>query len=144
MITLGFTGTRDGMTAEQKKAVRKIMQQFNIRNFRHGDCIGADAEAHDIFVDLYGRDPIIHPPVDEEHRAFKTRNIILPPKTHFARNRDIVDMSGYMLVAPKHTRVQTRGGTWYTHAYAEKKQVPWSIVWPDGRIQHSTEEERHG
>jgi hypothetical protein len=30
---------------------------------------------------------------------------------------------------------QARGGTWYTHDYAKKKNKPVKIFYPDGRIE---------
>jgi hypothetical protein len=47
MTSIGFTGTRQGMTAEQKSALRNLLDG-GAGDFHHGDCIGADSEAHGI------------------------------------------------------------------------------------------------
>ena len=47
MNSIGFTGTRQGMTAEQKSALRNLLDG-GAGDFHHGDCIGADSEAHGI------------------------------------------------------------------------------------------------
>jgi len=50
---IGFTGTRDGMTSQQMDALRNFLrgaftQTRNVPTFLHGDCVGADAEAHSV------------------------------------------------------------------------------------------------
>ena len=57
MSIVGFTGTRQGMTDDQKCALRKLLSEI-ARNgsfpllFHHGDCVGSDEEAHEIAVGL--------------------------------------------------------------------------------------------
>jgi hypothetical protein len=146
-VIIGFTGTRHGMTEAQKRAVGAFLaSSFELDSFlmgRHGDCVGADAEFHDMVKAL--GDPAcvtIHPPVDEALRAFKAgdfkgNDTLLPPKTHFARNRDIVDKSDFLLATPRDSSEQQFGGTWYTVNYARKKGKPVVIFWPDGSLEKS-------
>lgn len=43
-MKIGFTGTRHGMTNQQKNQFFKIIINLNdLKEFHHGDCIGADA-----------------------------------------------------------------------------------------------------
>jgi hypothetical protein len=51
MIAIGFTGTRYGMTPDQRSAIaRLIAETAGPEPFfaHHGDCIGADAEFHEL------------------------------------------------------------------------------------------------
>lgn len=142
MIDVGFTGTRHGMTPAQLDAVVMLVKQLaEVDELcgHHGDCVGADAEFHDV-MRKYARSIVIHTPLDPSHRAFCERDqeyewgqactgvIGLPGKTHFARNRDIVDQSRVMIAAPFESSRQERGGTWYTYDYARKKNKPMACV----------------
>ncbi len=107
--------------------------------FHHGDCDGGDEDAHNIVREELGNSCriIIHPPVDNQHRAccgdaFK----ILEPKTHLARNRDIVRAVGSLVGIPRLMQPEIRGGTWYTIDFAtEKEPRPVTVIWPDGTEQ---------
>lgn len=139
---IGFTGTRGGMTDAQKDAFSRIICGGPApTSFHHGDCVGADDEAANIVAQICkdggeDRPPIVivcHPPKDEEHRAFNDKyNVILEAKTHFARNRDIVDACDILIATPREMSRQDRGGTWYTIDYAKKKKKRTTIIFPDG------------
>jgi hypothetical protein len=131
-MKMGFTGTRTGMTAHQMRAVQQAMERYGPVAFHHGDCEGADAEAHIIAMRL-GIRIVIHPPVDDKHRAFcKGEHEMREPKTHFARNRDIVNETQLLIATPWSTGELDYGGTWYTINYGRKQKAPVIIVWPDG------------
>jgi len=97
----GFTGTQAGMTQEQKESFKNICELAAsleiFCQFHHGDCIGADADAHDI-AEKY-MDIVIHPPLNNSKRAFKNSNKILEPKEYLTRNKDIVREIGYSFQA---------------------------------------------
>ena len=88
-MKIGFTGTRHGMTEAQRGSLRSLLGDAG--EFHHGDCIGADAQAHDIARDL-GLEVVVHPPKVDTMRAWKTSDSdrIREPKPFLARNRDIV------------------------------------------------------
>ena len=78
VAAIGFTGTRYGMTVAQRRTLRSLLANGAGREFHHGDCVGADAEAHDIAVAL-GIEPVIHPPVIDILRAmswFRARSFL--------------------------------------------------------------------
>lgn len=154
-MSVGFTGTREGMTDLQKAAVKALLTMLRAVSqgcdsgpdwFHHGDCIGADSDFHDICVEMGFEDDIrIHPPENSKHRAYKFNAFdfrrVRDEKPYLERNRDIVEASRYggVLIAcpkakPKDGEVVT-GGTWYTVEYALKKRVPVIVVWPDGAVE---------
>lgn len=146
---IGMTGTRDGMTPPQLGAFLKTLTKLcdldpaiNIK-FHHGDCVGADAQGHYLFQVLAkarGLDNekiLIHPPTDESLRAFCKADIdhmVLQPKSHLARNREIVDDCNVLIACPRELEHQSRGGTWYTYDYAVKKNKKVYLILPNGKI----------
>lgn len=131
-MKLGFSGTRFGMIEEQKYNLRHLMLNTDIcpvtpgvRNeFHHGDCVGADAEAFEIAVEL-GWETIAHP-CDLEHlRAFTASDIIMPVCRPLVRNRAIVKACDVLAGAPRSLTDVTRSGTWSTIRYAVATQVPY-------------------
>ena len=132
-MKVGFTGTRHGMTDEQKREFRMQFSLTTTKEFHHGDCVGADAEAHDI-VRLFESGIVVHvrPGPYTFARAFKKGDVKYEPKFYFARNRDIVDTADFMFAAPNSFEEQATGGTWYTIRYARKTKISLCIIWPDG------------
>lgn len=134
-MKVGFTGTRNGMTDVQRAAFREWLTATQPIEFHHGDCVGADEQAANdaarLLCDIH-----CHPPLKDDHQA-RTQNYdhLHQPKTHFARNRDIVDACDVLAAAPLDLMHQTRGGTWYTVDYALKRGKPVVVFWPDGRVE---------
>jgi hypothetical protein len=153
-LIVGFTGTRDGMTPEQKTTFVEVLSPYHGRfDFHHGDCLGADDEAHGLVVgDLLLNDPgsgdpriAIHPPSDPKLRARRRPCLefgdwLCPEKPYLERNRDIVDACDMLIACPKERRPDIpvdptnlySGGTWYTVRYAQTVDKPITIIWPDG------------
>lgn len=133
MYIIGMTGTRSGMNIKQKMMFKVLLQRMVAVQLHHGDCVGADDEAHTIAINL-GTVCVIHPPLDPSLRAFRVALDIREPKGYFARNRDIVDESEVLIGLPA-TMFETGGGTWYTINYAKKVGKPIRIIYPDGTIE---------
>lgn len=132
---MGFTGTRNGMTAAQRAAFRRIVAEAGPDEFHHGDCVGADAEAHDDVTEILPAcKRVVHPPVDQANRAFMGGDESRQPKTHLARNRDIVEESDFLVGASVSDVPLDRGGTWYTIDYAIRRGKTVRVVWPDGHV----------
>jgi hypothetical protein len=129
-MKLGFTGTQHGMTDKQKTAFRDFITARSITEFHHGDCIGADKDAHDIVRAMTKARIVIHPPSNDAKRAFCKGDEILPAKPYIARNHDIVDASEHMIAAPQQAEEQLRSGTWATVRYARKRKVKLFVAWP--------------
>jgi hypothetical protein len=61
---MGFTGSCEGMTDRQKETFRQVLAKYGPTEFHHGDCRGADAEAHAIVKSCCVKARlIIHPPI---------------------------------------------------------------------------------
>ena len=141
-MKIGFTGTRNGMTDAQKTALRGLLREQQYDSFifevHHGDCVGADDEFVNIACEVYRClvRVVCHPPVDESLRAFNQKaNLTMGAKTHFARNRDIVDETSLLIACPSYEPLPTSGGTAYTVGYAARKGKRVKVIWPDGRIE---------
>lgn len=133
-MKLGFTGTRRGMTDAQVEAFGVLFRALRPTELHHGDCIGADADAHHAARED-GVRTVIHPPINAEHRAWCKGDVELPPLPYFARNRAIVDATEMLIAASLTPHRTERGGTWYTVDQAVKCGKPVMIVWPDGRVE---------
>ena len=136
--TIGFTGTQMGMTEPQKRTFSTI---FGTRfksseiHFHHGDCVGSDAEAHDI-AKTYGVNVKvhIHPPLKNDKRAFKQGDVMYEPKEYLDRNQDIVNACDILIGAPRRQEEELRSGTWATLRYAKKNNKKYVIIYPDGQV----------
>lgn len=136
-LIMGFTGTQEGMTNAQAGAVRMILQTYCPDEFHHGDCIGADEEAHRMVRTIRHASPphiVVHPPNRTGKRAYCSGDITRPEKDYLLRNRDIVDESHAMIATPKESKEQQRSGTWSTVRYAKKQKKHVFLVLPDGTV----------
>lgn len=135
-MILAFTGTRRGMTDVQKTEVARILCAVKPDTVYHGDCVGADAEFHDLVREhLLETKIVIWPgPSGDDLRARKQGDEIKPVMNHLARNRAMVDGAQVVIGAPFENERQTRGGTWYTIDYSAKKCRARYLCKPDGGV----------
>ena len=132
---VGFTGTRTGMTEEQKNTVSNLLGLIEPNEVHHGDCIGADAQFHELAMSM-GIRVVIHPASGVgEQRAYCSGSYF----THDARpplerNKDIVDACTDMIATPVAHKEVLRSGTWATIRYARKQGVSLNIVLPDSSL----------
>jgi hypothetical protein len=139
LIKIGFTGTQRGMSLSQHDALRGFLLGATLgyenAEFHHGDCIGADAQAHDIAYSLR-LSLVIHPPEDDKKRAWKGSTAsairIFPVLDYRDRNRMIVSSTDLLVAAPKMFKEEQRSGTWMTIRMARIAKKPVFIIWPDG------------
>jgi hypothetical protein len=134
-MKLGFTGTRRGLTAAQEVTLRKLIEEWNPREFHFGCCVGADAEAAQLVNDLtmavlYGYPSNI--PAMTADKAVDLCDDLGEPKPPLDRNHDIVAACDMLLACPEGTQEERRSGTWHTVRGARKARKPVLIVWPDG------------
>ena len=131
-MIIGFTGTQEGMTKYQYDSVVQVCSALPIIEFHHGDCVGADAQAHGIAKWILNCKIHIHPPTNKIKRAFKSGNVIYVEKPYSERNRNIVDICEFLIATPKSKLEEIRSGTWATIRYARKKNKKMCIIYPDG------------
>lgn len=133
LLRIAFTGTQQGMSERQKTTFAAFLKLHinRIEAFHHGDCIGADADAHEIAESILGVDKIwIHPPENPKKRAYCKSPHILPELPYLERNHEMVDIAGAVIAAPKSMREEWRSGTWATIRYAKKLKRPLKILEP--------------
>lgn len=132
-MKIGFTGTAMGMTDSQKEILHTLLFQSDKPcEFHHGDCVGADEEAHVIAV-ANGLTPVIHPPLNPSKRAYCVAEQIRSEREYLDRNKDIVDDTEMLIAAPQGDEV-LRSGTWSTVRYARKRRRKIIIIRPSGVI----------
>lgn len=137
-IHVGFTGTQQGMTEDQRLMLTSELFEADSASgavtFHHGDCVGADSQAHAIAVTM-GLGIVIHPPKNDTKRAYcrQGNSVVLPPKEYLERNHDIVDMSKVLIACPRGPET-LRSGTWATVRYARITGIHTVIIYPDGEV----------
>jgi hypothetical protein len=120
-MKIGFTGTQGGMSQHQKEQFVLKMLAMGPTEFHHGDCVGADFEAHELVREFL---PIVrivgHIPEYNGKRAFAKCDELREPLPYLVRNHNIVDAVDFMFAAPKANAEEMRSGTWATVRYARK------------------------
>jgi hypothetical protein len=139
MIHIGFTGTRHGMTDAQQQALYEALWPYTQEEgwggwaFHHGDCQGADAQAHRIAWLTLGAIVHVHPPDKGALRAYcvgPSRVIRYPQLPYLLRNWAIVEACTLLIAAPQEAQETQRSGTWTTVRYAQKVGIPVMILLP--------------
>jgi len=136
---IGFSGTRTGLTDRQFVVVERTLEYFyapDYNVFHHGDCIGADAQAHVIAKKL-GYDIVIHPPINPNQRAYMGDAAdVKTPKEYLQRNKEIVLDSVLMVLAPGQMNELPKGsGTWQTFRYCTSIGKNYILIYPNGEVQ---------
>ena len=120
-MKVGFTGTQEGMSQHQKEQFVLKMLELHPTEFHHGDCIGADSDAHDIVREFFPNAKIvIYPPILTKKRAFKQGDEFKEPESYITRDYKIVDAVEILIGTPKQNQEVIRSGTWTTIRYARR------------------------
>ena len=122
-LTYGFTGTRNGLNENQKNQIIKLLDENNIKEVYHGDCVGANTDFHNLCQNKNIK-IIIHPPNISIMRSFCQSPNILKPKPFLDRNKDIVNNCDILIACPENDKEVLRSGTWSTIRYAKKINKP--------------------
>ena len=108
--------------------------------FIHGDCFGADADAHSICQATLIRDINCYPCNLSNQRAFTDAKQIGNPLPPLERNKIIAEGCDILIACPATDHEVQRSGTWATIRHRDKLQydIPpcggYIIIWPDGSI----------
>ncbi len=141
-VKVGFSGTQKGMTKSQAEAFRGLLIELyddyeGISEFHHGDCIGADAEAHEYVLTAlgyYATTIVVHPPSNPKKRAFCKGGEMRPAKPYLTRNGDIVKDTQILIATPGEKTEQLRSGTWSTVRFAVNNARTVYLVYTNGRV----------
>lgn len=145
-MSVGFTGTRRGLTARQREALPGVLFALWAKHLpvlRHGDCVGADEEAHRIAkgpkaLSLYrdvGAWVVVYPPLKEVYRAFCDGDTVMPAADYLVRDDHIARACKVLVACPKNRFEETQSGTWFTVRRARQYGKPVVVVWPDGDVE---------
>lgn len=149
MARVSFTGTRKGLTAPQRTRLHHLLYELGTvedLEWHDGDCVGADAEAHEIVQQLKrdvapeGHVTLIgHPGNMPSLRAGNVFDEMREVKENLVRNHDMVDEVEILVACPGEMMETRRSGTWSTIRYARrliKAGVKLHIffAWPDGTL----------
>jgi hypothetical protein len=140
--TIGYTGTRDGMTSDQLRAFRlRLVELGPFDLFLHGACKGADSQAARlVYEELLG--VLVnalpgHLPNWVCPLALEASNAVQEPRKTTERNWEIVERSDAVIACPKGTEdADYRSGTWMTIRAAKKLRRPVTVILPDGSVHH--------
>jgi len=139
-LTIGFTGTRKGMSHEQLSNTIAVLRACLVSCDAmkvyglHGDCVGADAQFDAICRGL-GLTTNCMPCTFESMRAHCPAEQISEPVAPMARNRAIVATADLIIACPPNKeRIKKGSGTWATIGFAEKAGKDVHIIFPDGEV----------
>jgi hypothetical protein len=140
-MKIGFTGTREGMSKQQRDALYKLLCDIPWgvpHEFHHGDCVGADAEACNLAWRLKNAGHNLqihcHPPIISKRRAYCRCDVMHPIKEYLIRNHNIVEACDILIAAPISATDHwgRPSGTWATIKYAEKRKA--TLILPRNKL----------
>lgn len=119
-MIVGFTGTQFGASTRQVVNLKFELSKLGCTELHHGDCVGADAQAHAVALEL-GIPVVLHPPINMVKRAFCQGAMRCEEARHYLdRNQKIVDDVDILIACPFSPREMRRSGTWSTVRYARR------------------------
>jgi hypothetical protein len=145
-IRVGFTGTGTFIAPQQRATLERHLRKLKPYILHHGDCVEADAAAHDIAV-AHNMAIRVHPPDNPVKRAFKTTGldtIVLAEAEYHVRNLHIVRAAEHMVGCPDTYEEIVRSGTWSTIRKARKRKIPIFLIFPDGVEMADSRFRNHG
>jgi hypothetical protein len=146
-MKIGFTGTRNGLTRPQWKALLELLTKIDnhdpIEEAYHGAAVGADAEfvMAMMWMVIDKTSQIEAYPCNlagyRDVMAIHHSHLKHPEKDPLERNKDIVNRCDLLIACPFGDEIQ-RSGTWSTVRYARTQGKMIRIVMPDGEVRRET------
>jgi len=137
-LVIAFSGTRRGMKAVQQDLLSNVLQQhFGSCQeppwLLHGDCVGADAQAHAI-AKAIGYKIGVFPPDKDKYRAFVSDyDWIGGPLPYLVRDELMIKKAQIVYATPNQKVEIFRGsGTWFAIRRACDYARDGTIFYPDG------------
>ena len=128
-MKVGISGQRQGLNGRQREALASLLVSSPVVEFHHGDCLGADAQGHELALQC--RYTVVsHPPSDPKHRAFCVGwTAQWEEKDYRSRNTDIVRCVDVLWAFPEGPEdAFPRSGTWMTVRIARRLGVPVVVI----------------
>jgi hypothetical protein len=144
-VRASFTGTQEGMTANQRSAFRSYLLRHSFAEFHQGCCVGADEEATEEvarfrpLTHIHGHPSNLKAKTSE--KALRLSKTLHPARPPLDRNQAMVEVGEVLLACPKGFEEELRSGTWSTVRRARKRGLRVILFWPSGRV---TEEPGRG
>lgn len=136
-LTIGFTGTQNGMTDKQiEECYLFLVEATRIYNTNqlmvvHGACVGADHQFDSIAKEFNIVRGYYPSNIQRKQAKLESGAMALGmPDTPLQRNHLIVAASQIILAAPKESSEVLRSGTWATIRYARKSNKLLKIFEP--------------
>ncbi len=130
-MLIAISGSREGMTRAQRVACSTILRAWGATGIVHGDCIGVDAEAHEIAMRL-GMASYFYPSNLDHYRAHTERRggiQLAAPAPPMRRNGSIVSDGEALAAFPR----PSSRGTWDAVRKAGQLARPTVVLGEDGR-----------
>ena len=134
-MSLGITGSRNGLTVEQYNQFKMLTDKMILKEVHHGGCVGVDSEMHQYFTDVRKIKTILHPPLCQDLQGVFMADEVRPPLEYLTRNKNIVNYSDVVIGFPDHEKEIVRSGTWATIRYSKKSNKRTYIVYPSGSVE---------
>ena len=125
-MKIGVTGSRHPRPAHTVAKLRNLLIEKGATELHHGDCIGFDAQAHDVACAI-GVKTVAHPPDNDAARAFKNADDVRQTRAYLDRNKAIISEIDFLVAAPDGPE-KIRSGTWSTVRHAKRSGVPGVVL----------------
>lgn len=133
--SLGFTGSRQGLTERQRTLLASIIEETEPSVVVHGGAKGADTEFHNICIRMTVPLIKVYPSCfthawGELHESSRTKIIYMDQQPPLDRNWDIVRDRDLVVACPNTAQETLRSGTWATVRYAQQLERTIIVIKP--------------